>query len=159
MIRPMAEKYESFKNYLAQYRKNIEIADLFNVQKDSVSLFIYRLASIGVISKDRKLGSIWVKDSVNPKTLLDEFGSVMDLKSADTSMWNVRIKEALAKEQDDDPVVESLARGLFTDVIAACAKGESPRDAKDRLLLEINEDIRNRVDFRVWELQVRSMSA
>ena len=56
MLRPMAEKYKEFRDFLAEQRKNNDIAERFNVGKDAASLFVYRLANIGVVSKNRKLG-------------------------------------------------------------------------------------------------------
>lgn len=72
-------------------------------------------------------------------------------------VWQRRIEEAQKAGPDADPEVERLAQRLFAELCAACLT-EAPRDAKDRLLAGIDDPaLRERVDRRIWQLQVQSI--
>ena len=71
--------------------------------------------------------------------------------------WMRRIDEARNASPDADPEVERLAQQLFAELCASCLS-EAPRDAKDRLLAGIADPVlRQRVDRRIWQLQVQSL--
>ncbi|MFM2057916.1 MAG: hypothetical protein RLY71_2301 [Pseudomonadota bacterium] len=69
--------------------------------------------------------------------------------------WMSRIDEARTAGPDPDPAVEKMAQALFKELLATYAT-DAPRDAKDKLLAQIPDtEVRDRVDRRIWQLQVQ----
>ncbi|MBE2190074.1 MAG: hypothetical protein IAE98_11450 [Candidatus Kapabacteria bacterium] len=155
-----SDKSDEFKVFLSVPHTNKDIAERFDIDQSAASLFLYRLEKIGVVSTKkigRFKGYVWKSDKINRQALVSEFGQLFNYSIKEKSVWDVRIKEAISKEIDDNPEVERAARQLFSEIIVACSRGESPRDAKERLLDRFSGEFKSKVDIRIWQLQVRSM--
>lgn len=77
-------------------------------------------------------------------------------------VWQTRIKEASQKETDDDPLVEKLARKVFSEMLKGIVVGTSPRDAGKAamhcILAGYDDEVCKRVEIRVWQLEVRAIA-
>ena len=71
--------------------------------------------------------------------------------------WQARINHAMTAGPDPDPAIERLAHAGFSYIIAEIRRGIAPRDAKDTYVASLDEALRERVENRIWQLQVQSM--
>lgn len=72
-------------------------------------------------------------------------------------VWQERIRIALETESHENPEVENAARAAFQDSLNLILNGLAPRDATDSVLEKFSGKLKEQIEIRIWQLQVRSM--
>jgi hypothetical protein len=72
-------------------------------------------------------------------------------------VWQERIRVALETDSHENPEVENAARVAFQDSIKLILNGLAPRDATDHVLEKFSGKLKEQIEIRIWQLQVRSM--